>query len=109
MYLSLSKGPLNPFDDMWLFESSSIGRSDGKIAWGWDGREGSVLVAVALPAGVAPAGLGAGLLFGRTKGSAALGRRILISGAPFGPVGVRAFAGFVGVDMLPTCKTELYE
>jgi hypothetical protein len=43
--------------------------------------------------------LGAGLLFGLTNGSAAFGRRILIGGAPFGPVGVRAFEGFVGVDI----------
>lgn len=94
---------------MLLFESSSIGRSDGKIAGVWDGRDGRVLVAVPLGAGAAPAGLGTGLLFGRTSGSAAFGRRILITGAPFGPVGVRAFEGFVGVDILPTYKTELYE
>lgn len=87
---------------MLLFESSSIGRSDGKIAWDGDGRDGRVLVAVPLRAGAAPAGLGTGLLFGRTSGSAAFGRRILITGAPFGPVGVREFEGFVGVDILPT-------
>jgi hypothetical protein len=64
------------------------------------GRVGRVLVAVR-PAGGAPAGLGAGRLFGRTNGSAAFGRRILIGGAPFDPVGVRAFMGFVGVDIFP--------
>lgn len=61
------------------------------------GRVGKVLVAV-LPTGGAPAGL-AGLLLGRTSGSAALGRRIRMGGAPFDPVGVRPFEGLVGVDM----------
>ena len=48
-------------------------------------------------------GLAASFFFGRTKGSAALGRRILMGGGPFEPVGVRAFRSFVGVAMLPVC------
>lgn len=38
-----------------------------------------------LGAGAAFGGLGPGLFLGRTRGSAALGRRILITGGPFEP------------------------
>lgn len=64
------------------------------------GRVGKVLVAT-LPVGGTPVGLTC-LLLGRTSGSAALGRRIRMGGAPFDApfdaVGV-PFRGLVGVDM----------
>lgn len=95
----MSKGPLNPLTGALLLVTPSWGFSTGAggiLETG--GRVGRVLVAVR-PGGGTPAGLGAGLLFGLTNGSAAFGRRILIGGAPFGPAGVRAFEGFVGVDI----------
>lgn len=69
------------------------------IGWG-AGRGGNDLEAVACIDGVGAAGLDAGFFFGRTKGSAILGRRIFIGRAPFGPVGSRLSDWFVGADMV---------
>lgn len=57
--------------------------------------------AAPFPDGVAAPGFGAGFLFGRTRGSAAFGRRIFM-GAPFGPDAGRAFGLLVGVLIVLT-------
>ena len=59
------------------------------------GRETGAPFAAGLPGTFLPGG---GLLFGRTRGSAAFGRRIFITGAP--PGCVRMALGSVGVAML---------
>ena len=64
------------------------------------GRGGSDFIANPLLADVGPAGL-VTLFFGRTKGSAAFGRRIRKGGAPFEPVGVRTLASGVDVLIVP--------
>lgn len=50
-------------------------------------------------AAAAVRGLAVGFLFGRTNGSATLGRRMIRGGAPFGAVGVRVVEVFAGEVM----------
>ena len=90
--MSDNRGPLNPFTAKSSLAGVDRGLSccDEGGRFKFEGREGRVLIAV--PDAGVDIGGGTegfkGLLFGRTKGSAALGRRILIGGAPVGPVGV---------------------
>lgn len=73
-------------------------------------RTGNGFEATPFPDGAEPAGLvAAGFFFGRTRGSATLGRRILIVGAPFEPAGVREFELLVGVVMIHLRRTTRLE
>ena len=72
----------------------------GFMIAGGVGRDGApAQFAGGLAGWVDAEGWGIILFFGRTKGSATFGRRIL-KGAPFGPVGVRPGGGFGGVALM---------